>query len=172
MSASPSSLSQTVPHEAVGSGAETGRQGGEHSQRTARNRHRRMLLCLSCLSAVFLVLLVLAIVYALVPESLAQQSLTAARRCGDIPTWGETSLKDHYQLCTQNMCSLAACGPINESVCHVKPPVFEDKCKCCDWCLLRTATCKHREERESGDDKSVGRYFACQRPCYPLRPPK
>ncbi|XP_050022916.3 uncharacterized protein [Dermacentor andersoni] len=170
MSASPSSFSQPVPHEAAGSGAETSRQGGEHCQRTVRRRHWRMLLCLSCLSAVFLVLLVLAVVYALVPESLAQQSLTSPRRCGDIPTWGEANLKDHYQLCTQNMCSLATCGPINESVCHMKPLVFEDKCKCCDWCLLRTVTCKHREE--SGDDKSVDRYFACQRPCYPLRPPK
>ncbi|XP_065296262.1 uncharacterized protein [Dermacentor albipictus] len=138
MSASPPSLSQS----AAGSGAETSRQGGEHGQRTVRKRHWQMLLCLSCLSAVVLVLLVLAVVYALlyalVPESLAQHSLMAARRCGDIPTWGESHLKDHYQLCTQNMCSLATCGPINDSVCHMKPLVFEDKCKCCDWCLLRT----------------------------------
>ncbi|XP_075534136.1 uncharacterized protein LOC142567932 isoform X2 [Dermacentor variabilis] len=124
MSASPSSLSQLVPHEAARSGAETSRQGGEHCQRTVRRRHWWMLLCLSCLSAVFLVLLVLAVGYALGPESLAQQSLTAARRCGDIPTWGESNLK----------------------------------------------ACKHREE--SGDEKSVDRYFACQRPCYPLRPSK
>ncbi|XP_037567662.2 uncharacterized protein LOC119448421 [Dermacentor silvarum] len=122
-----------------------------------RKRKPSVLLFLAC-SVAFIALAVAVILVYTFGSPATARRLKSPRFCGDVPSWRTNRLKNDFMKCSEESCSKIVCGPINDTWCLTGAPPFENKCACCDWCIVRDLVCGKRARVSSGSNP----YASCQ----------
>ncbi|XP_049520111.1 uncharacterized protein LOC119437697 [Dermacentor silvarum] len=125
-----------------------------------RKRKPSVLLFLAC-SVAFIALAVAVILVYTFGSPATARRLKSPRFCGDVPSWRTNRLKNDFMKCSEESCSKIVCGPINDTWCLTGAPPFENKCECCDWCIVRDLVCGKRARVSSGSNP----YASCQTSC-------